>query len=142
MSRRVLTVIACAVVLAVPSLNAWAAMQQKAAKKKIVTISKTVLGSTVTCKKWGPIQVQLKIVQTRTTVGTKTSVTFKILAVTEPIWPQHTVKSVFINKKALPLLEQQVIEYQSAKIETISGATDVTVSFKQSLLAALLAAKV
>jgi len=65
---------------------------------------------------------------------------FKILAVTWPIWPQHTARSVFINEKALPLLQQQVLELQSAKVETISGATNVTVSFVRSLQAALVAA--
>ena len=70
-------------------------------------------------------------------------VSFKILEVSEPIWPQHTNKSVFINRKALPLLEQQVLvlQAQAEKLEAISGATDVTVSFKQSLQAALVAAK-
>ena len=133
-ARRVLTVIACAVVLAVPPLNAWAAVRAKTAK----TVTKTVVGTTVKCHKWGNIQVQLKIAQS--VVNGKVS-KFKILQVTEPIWPQHTVRSVFINKKALPLLEQQVLQLQSGNIETISGATDVTVSFKQSLAAALLAAK-
>ena len=133
-ARRSLTVIACAVVLAVPPLNAWAAVRAKAAK----TVTKTVIGTTVKCHKWGNIQVQLKIAQS--VVNGKVS-KFKILQITEPIWPQHTVKSVFINKKALPLLEQQVLQLQSGNIETISGATDVTVSFKQSLAAALLAAK-
>jgi uncharacterized protein with FMN-binding domain len=33
------------------------------------------------------------------------------------------------------------MELQSGKIESIAGATDTTVSFKQSLQAALLAAK-
>ena len=129
-----MTVIACAVVLAVPPLNAWAAVRAKAAK----TVTKTVIGTTVKCHKWGNIQVQLKIAQS--VVNGKVS-KFKILQVTEPIWPQHTVRSVFINKKALPLLEQQVLQLQSGNIETISGATDVTVSFKQSLAVALLAAK-
>jgi uncharacterized protein with FMN-binding domain len=131
-SRRLLTIVGLVVVLAFPALNAWAAVRAKTAK----TVTKIVVGSTVICKKWGPIQVQLKV--TQTIVNGK--VRFKILAVKEPIWPQHTVKSVFINTKALPLLEQQVIEFQSAKIESISGATDVSVSFKQSLNAALLAA--
>jgi uncharacterized protein with FMN-binding domain len=131
-SRRFLTVAGCVVVLAFPSVNAWAAVRAKTGK----TVTKTVIGTTVICKKWGPIQVQLKIAQTIT----KGKVKFKILAVTEPIWPQHTVKSVFINKKALPLLEQQVVQLQTWKIETISGATDVSVSFKTSLQAALLAA--
>lgn len=120
------------VVLAFPSMSAWAAVRAKTSK----TVTKTVHGTTVICKKWGPIQVQLKVAQTIV----KGKVKFKILEVTEPIWPQHTVKSVFINKKALPLLEQEVLQLQGANLETISGATDVSVSFKSSLQAALLAA--
>ena len=132
MSRRLLTIVGCVVVLALPSANAWAAARAKSAK----AVTKTVLGSTVICKKWGPLQVRLKISQTIV----KGKVKFKILAISEPIWPQHTVKSVFINQRALPLLEQQVVQLQSAKIEAISGATDVSTSFKQSLQAALIAA--
>jgi uncharacterized protein with FMN-binding domain len=128
-ARRVLTIAACVVALALPPLNAAAAARSK-------TVTKTVLGSTVVCHKWGSIQVQLKIAQS--VVAGK--VKFKILAITWPIWPQHTVRSVFINQKALPLLQQQVLQLQSAKIETISGATDITVAFKQSLQAALIAA--
>jgi hypothetical protein len=128
-ARRVLTIAACVIALALPPLNAAAAARSK-------TVTKTVLGSTVVCKKWGSIQVQLKIAQS--VVAGK--VKFKILAITWPVWPQHTVRSVFINQKALPLLQQQVLQLQSAKIETISGATDITVAFKQSLQAALIAA--
>lgn len=129
MARRVLTVAACVVALALPPVDALAQARAKA-------VTKTVVGTTVVCKKWGSIQVRLKVSQT--VVGGK--VRFKILDVSWPIWPQHTVRSVFINEKALPLLEQQVIQLQSGKLETISGATDITVAFKQSLQAALLAA--
>jgi hypothetical protein len=128
-ARRVLTVAACVTALALPSADAVAAMKAKA-------VTKTVLGSTVICKKWGPIRVRLKVSQSVS--GGKVKV--KILAVDEPIWPQHTVRSVFINERALPLLEQQVLEVQSGNIEVISGATDVTNAFKQSLQAALLTA--
>ena len=131
MARRVLTIAACVIALALPPLDAVAAAKAK-------TVTKTVLGSTVICKKWGPLQLHVKI--TQSVVGGKVT-SFKILAITWPIWPQHTVRSVFINQKALPLLQQQVLELQSAKIETISGATDITISFKQSLAAALIAAK-
>jgi uncharacterized protein with FMN-binding domain len=117
------------VTLALPPMNALAAVRAKA-------VTKNVRGSTVVCKRWGSIQVQLKISQT--TVGGK--VKFKILDVSWPTWPQHTSRSVFINEKALPLLEQEVLQLQSAKLETIAGATDITVAFKQSLQAALLAA--
>ena len=131
MARRVLTIAACVLALALPPLDAVAAAKAK-------TVTKTVIGSTVICKKWGPLQLHVKI--TQSVVGGQVK-SFKILAITWPIWPQHTVRSVFINQKALPLLQQQVLELQSAKIETISGATDITVSFKQSLAAALIAAK-
>ena len=130
MARRVLTIAACVVALALPPLNAVAAARAK-------TVTKTVLGSTVVCKKWGSVQVQLKIAQT--VVGGKMKV--KILDVAWPIWPQHTVRSVFINQRALPLLKTEVLQLQSANLEVISGATDITVAFKQSLQAALLAAK-
>jgi uncharacterized protein with FMN-binding domain len=129
--RRVLMIAVCVVALALPPLDAVAAARAK-------TVTKTVMGSTVKCHKWGNLQLQLKIAQS--IVGGKVK-SFKIVAITWPTWPQHTVRSVFINQKALPLLQQQVLELQSSKIETISGATDITVSFKQSLQAALLAAK-
>jgi uncharacterized protein with FMN-binding domain len=130
-ARRVLTIAACVIALALPPLDAVAAAKAK-------TVTKTVIGSTVICKKWGPLQLHVKITQSVVAGKVKS---FKILAITWPIWPQHTVRSVFINQKALPLLQQQVLELQSAKIETISGATDITISFKQSLAAALIAAK-
>ena len=50
----------------------------------------------------------------------------------------HTFRSVYINDQALPLLIEEALEAQSPNVETISGATDVTVSFKQSLQAAIL----
>ena len=128
-ARRGFTIAACVIALAFPPLNAVAAVRSKA-------VTKTVVGSTVICNKWGPLQLHVKISQS--VVGGK--VKFKILDITWPIWPQHTVRSVFINQKALPLLRQQVLEVQSGKIESISGATQVSVSFKQSLQVALSAA--
>jgi uncharacterized protein with FMN-binding domain len=130
-ARRLLTIAACVLALALPPLNAVAAARAK-------TVTKTVRGSTVTCHKWGQLQLQLKI--TQSVVSGKVT-KFRILDVTWPIWPQHTVRSVFINEKALPLLKQELLQLQSANLETISGATQVSDSFKQSLAVALLAAK-
>jgi hypothetical protein len=141
--KRGLVVLVCSLVLVVPTGGAWANAWQKATKLRAARVTKVVKGTTVPCPptpdkyaagKWGPLQVALKISKVP---GSKK---FKILAVTWPIWPQHTVRSVFINDKALPLLQQQVLELQSAKIETISGATNVSDSFIQSLRAALVAA--
>lgn len=138
MTKRVLTLVACVAALAVPPVNALAALKAKSSK----TVTKLVLGITVQCPpkgqrntgKWGPLELQVKI--SKTPGSTK----FRILNVTWPVWPQHTVRSVFINEKALPLLQQQVLQLQSAKIESISGATNISDSFKQSLQAALIAA--
>ena len=141
-ARRVLAVLACSVVLSVPTVNAWATARDKATRQR-AAVTKIVKGPTVECPvvsdhykhgKWGPLQIDLKISKV------PGSAKFKILAVTWPIWPQHTDRSVFINEKALPLLQMQVLQVQSAKIETISGATNVSDSFIQSLHGALLAA--
>lgn len=144
MAKRALVVLACCLVLALPTVNAWATAWQRASMQRAARVTKVIKGTTVPCPvtrdqhaatgKWGPLQVDLKISKVP---GAKT---FKILAVTWPIWPQHTARSVFINEKALPLLQQQVLQLQSAKIETISGATNVSVSFIQSLHAALITA--
>ena len=141
-ARRALAVLACSVVLSVPTVNAWATAWHKATRQR-ATVTKIVKGATVQCPvtsipgkhgKWGPLEVDLKI--SKVPGSTK----FKILAVTWPIWPQHTARSVFINEKALPLLQMQVLQLQSGKIQTISGATQISDSFIQSLQAALLAA--
>ena len=154
MARRALTIFACVVGLSVPALNAAAFAHTKAARQRTVTVSKpaSVLGTTVICNKansvalwstasagikntaWGPLQIKL----TYQKIGKH----IKIVNVEWPIWPQHTAKSIYINQRALPLLQQEVIQLQSANLETVSGATNVSLSFKQSLLAALaLAAK-
>jgi uncharacterized protein with FMN-binding domain len=143
-AKRVLAVVACCVVLSIPTIDAGATARHKATRQRTATVTKIVKGLTVPCPptsssygkngKWGPLQVDLRI--SKVPGSTK----FKILAVTWPIWPQHTARSVFINEKALPLLQMQVLQLQSAKIDTISGATNVSDSFIQSLQAALLAA--
>jgi hypothetical protein len=128
--------------LAVPVANAWATVFQKAAKKRAVMVTKVVRGTTVECPpppehnvgKWGPLQIQIKISKV---AGSKK---FKILDVKWPVWPQHTARSTFINEKALPLLRMEVLQLQSGKIETISGATNVSDSFSQSLQVAMAAA--
>ena len=144
MAKRALAVLACSLVLSVPTVNAWATAWHNAATQRAAMVTLVIKGTTVPCPvtpshhaatgKWGPLQVELKISK----VPGRTK--FKILAVTWPIWPQHTARSVFINEKALPLLQHQVLQLQSAKIETISGATQVSDSFIRSLQAALIAA--
>ena len=59
-----------------------------------------------------------------------------------PVYPNHTDRSVFINQQALPMLEQEALAAQfTGGINMISGASDSSDAFIQSLQSALLAAK-
>jgi uncharacterized protein with FMN-binding domain len=59
-----------------------------------------------------------------------------------PIYPNHTDRSVFINQQALPMLEQEVLSAQfTGGINMISGASDSSNAFIQSLQAAIVQAK-
>jgi len=115
---------------------------QAAATKKVVTTTKTVNGPQAQVDRWGTIQVTLVVKKTTTTVGTKKTVKRKITAVRVPVYPNHTDRSVFINQQALPMLVQEVLSAQfNPNIDMISGATDTSYGFAQSLQAAIVAAK-
>src|SRR4051794_27516339 len=139
--RRLLISLAALMGLGVQAGPLWAAGHSATAprvvpKKKVVFITKTVKGSTVVCKRWGFMQLALTVKQTVTIQGTKRTVTaVKITGITEPTIPTHTDRSIYINKQALPLLNEEVQQLQlgSLKLEMISGATDSSVSFLQSL---------
>jgi uncharacterized protein with FMN-binding domain len=129
----------CVSALCVQTGNAWAFARSAKAptseKKKVVT-TETVTGPVVKCHAWGFMVVQLKVI--KTVVGK--NVTIKITNVSWPTYPDHTPKSKYINAQALPLLQGEVMQLQASsgtKLENISGATNTTVSWRQSLQAAL-----
>jgi uncharacterized protein with FMN-binding domain len=142
--KKTVTSIACAAVLAVPAGNAWAvAHGPKIVPKKKVTTT-WFLGTRAACgpnNKWGDLQIKIKVRKTITTVGTRKKVAIRILDVEFPVISDYTFKTVYINKQALPILEEDLLALQSPNVENISGATDTVVSFKQTLKAALLQAK-
>jgi len=51
--------------------------------------------------------------------------------------PNDRDTSVEINAQALPILKQEAIQVQSAQVDSVSGATDSSSAFKQSLQSAL-----
>jgi uncharacterized protein with FMN-binding domain len=111
--------------------------------KHVVTTTKTVQGSQAQADRWGNLQVTLTVKKKTTTVGTKKTVTRRITKVSVPVYPNHTDRSVFINRQAIPMLVQEELaaQFNLARVEVISGATDTSYAFGQSLQAALLAAK-
>lgn len=52
-------------------------------------------------------------------------------------YPNDRSTSVEINSQAIPYLQQEAIQAQSAHVDIISGATDTSQAFIQSLSAAL-----
>jgi len=78
---------------------------------------------------YGPIQVQLAI-----SGGRITTVQFLQS-------PNDRNTSIEINQQADPMLAQEAIQSQSANVDVISGATDTSQAFIQSMQAALSQAK-
>lgn len=52
-------------------------------------------------------------------------------------YPNDRPNSVAINQQAMPYLRQEAIQAQSANVDGVSGATDTSQAFVQSLSAAL-----
>jgi uncharacterized protein with FMN-binding domain len=78
---------------------------------------------------WGNMQVQATVAN-----GQLTNIQFLQ-------WPNDRSRSVRINQQALPLLVQEAIQAQSGKVNVISGATDSSRAFSQSLQSALVKAQ-
>ena len=56
-------------------------------------------------------------------------------------YPNDRSRSIAINTAAMPMLKQEAIQAQSASVDIVSGATDSSQAFAQSLASALSQAK-
>ncbi|HUY62369.1 MAG TPA: FMN-binding protein [Candidatus Paceibacterota bacterium] len=74
---------------------------------------------------YGPVEVQATIKN-----GALANVSFLQ-------YPNTHSTSVYINQQAMPMLSQEALSVQSANVDLISGATDTSIAFRQSLAAAL-----
>jgi uncharacterized protein with FMN-binding domain len=137
--RRTITMLLTVVVLSLPVAEAAAAV--KAAKKKVIVVTKKFTGSAYEAGRWGSLQVTITVRKTTTITGTKRKVTRKLTAISVPAYPNHTDRSVYINTQALPILKSEALRAQTAKIDMVSGATDTSEAFAQSLQSAILKAK-
>lgn len=145
--RRTLTSVCCATALAAPASNALALTRAARTTTKKIVSTETVTGPVVKCYAWGFMQVQLKVIKTVITNGSKTTVAIKIASVNNvswPIYPNHTPRSIYINAQALPLLQQETFQLQAnagKDLQIISGASNTTASWQTSLQGALLRAE-
>lgn len=79
---------------------------------------------------YGLVQVKATIVKGR------------IIDVVFLSYPSDRSTSVSINSQAMPYLTQEAIQAQTANVNIISGATETSLAFKQSLSFALVSAKI
>lgn len=86
--------------------------------------TRTVTGATAQTK-YGPVQVRI------TLTGSK------ITSASAVQYPDETARSKDINATAVPKLDQETLQAQSARIDTVSGATYTSAGYKQSLQSAL-----
>ncbi len=84
----------------------------------------TVAGSVVSTR-YGPVQVQLTVVSGRITAATVLQV------------PNQDRRDQVINARAVPILNAAVVSAQSARIDTVSGATVTSDGYRTSLQAAI-----
>ena len=145
--KRALTALLGASAVAVPVGNAAAAAaghaQATKLKRQVVTVKKKVTGVLGSAQQWGMVEVTLVVKKTTTTVGTRKTIKRTPVAISVPIFPNHTSRSIFINQQAIPLLTQETLQahFDLSKIYIISGATFTSEGFGQSLQSALLKAK-
>jgi uncharacterized protein with FMN-binding domain len=74
---------------------------------------------------WGPVQVQITVTNGKITSVRPTQV------------PNDNFRDQEINSYAVPILNQEVVQAQSARIDAVSGATVTSDGYVQSLQSAL-----
>lgn len=111
---------------AAPVAGALSATPASAATVKAAARAKVYKGSTVSTN-WGPIQVAITVKSKKITKVTVTD-------------PTHTARSVMLDDRAIPILIQETLSAQSARINAVSGATTVSQAYISSLQAAVASA--
>ena len=84
-----------------------------------------VVNGTSVDTRYGPVQVQITVRSGR------------IVSATAIDYPQSSGRDQEINSVAIPILQQETVTAQSAKIDTVSGATYTSEGYLGSLQAAL-----
>jgi len=79
----------------------------------------------VSTNRFGPVQVKISV-----SGG-------KIASVEVPTYPSNDNRSIAINHDAIPRLVQSTLTAQSANVNSVSGATYTSVSYKISLQSAI-----
>jgi uncharacterized protein with FMN-binding domain len=119
-----------------PALAALAValpVAQAGAATRSQTVTRKVTGVEAEASRWGTVKV---IVTAKvTTSGNKKTIRYTNLGGS---YTYHTNRSQYIMSQSLPSLRQEFLSAQSARVQLVSGATDTSQAFEQSLQSALL----
>jgi uncharacterized protein with FMN-binding domain len=107
----------------VPLAGALTNTPASAATVKASAKAHVYKGATVSTN-WGPIQVAI-------TVKSKKITNVKVTD------PTHTARSQVLDDRAIPILIQETLSAQSARINEVSGATTISQAYISSLQAAV-----
>jgi uncharacterized protein with FMN-binding domain len=140
--RKTPTFLLSALSFTIPAGNAMALTRTASAtpKKKVVVVTRKFAGSAAQTDRWGYTQVTIVVKKTTTTIGKRRRVKRRITGVSATS-PDHTDRSIRINEQAIPILQQETLRAQTANVDLVSGATDTSRAFQQSLQAAILKAR-
>lgn len=122
--------------LALPALAVGTTAATAAtAYRTTATKSVKYAGRTVPARQWGTVTVNVSLQASGS--GAAAGRKFTDLG---GGYTYHTARSQFIMSQALPILRQEFLAAQSARIQMVSGATYTSEAFIQSLQSALVKA--
>jgi uncharacterized protein with FMN-binding domain len=116
--------LSAAVITAAALLQTGGSLERAHAAPLGSSTSRTFKGPTEDTQH-GPVQVSI-VVKTKKIVNVKASIS-----------PNEDGRSPFLQSRAVPLLKQEVLTAQSAKINEVSGATETSDAYIQSLQSAI-----
>ena len=129
--KRMLAALLGASTIAVPLTATAGAVTRGHATTRAKT--RKASGPAALAHQWGSVQVI--VTEKVTQSGSKKTIRYTDLGGS---YSYHTGRSQFIMSQSLPLLRQEFLQSQSGNIQMVSGATDTSQAFEQSLQAALL----
>jgi uncharacterized protein with FMN-binding domain len=134
---KALTALLGAATLALPTADAALAASRSAgavATKKKVVVTRKLAGQGYEAGRWGTVTINVTARVTRTAGSKKPTVRYVDLGGS---YSYHSDRSQYIMSQALPLLRQEFLQAQSGNVQMISGATDTSQAFAESLQSAL-----
>ncbi|MBV9281435.1 MAG: FMN-binding protein [Chloroflexi bacterium] len=112
----------------IPALALTAAMAVPAGSALAASATHSYAGPSEQMGRWGALRVTITVKNKKIT-GVSASVS------------DHTARSSFIVSNAIPALKQETLQAQGASINTVSGATDVSNAYIESLQGAIAKAR-